>query len=497
MPLRLIAATALIAATTIAWADKPEVPAHLRTQVHMTPVEGLTDYPTLSLDALPVTGGRHYVAGWSRPLGDINQIGGLVVDDSGYTVAGTTLHAEDVRVRFNRDAVADLMNSPFSVATHGDEVFSTPQGRDIAVSLMHFTPDGERVWVSTFENDLVSAGPLTRLPDGRLLFALTPLVIDDGRAFSSFLFLISPDGAVLHRTELKDVLINGLLTTADGQVLAGVVRREVRKGEAAPGLRQYAWFLDAKGQRRRQQLLAEYPGDRLVYKVLSLIQEYDDAYVLSGGDSVFILDKHGGEPKQVDLHPSVDRYADYYIQAVHRDRQHNLIMLGFHGREKSPLMEMKLNYLQSVTRPTTPGQELSAANMRMHDNPMLRGIYDEMLNDLRAQTRERGIPFNAVFTPEEELINLIDPKERSTQHTMTGTGSDDGSLLIERIRNGMQTGYELLNPNGQLLIRAKAPAPFCAHACRLHGSTLVYLLWSQEQSAYYLQQGEFAPDSAE
>ena len=494
MRLRHLVIAALVAVSAPTWADKPDIPAQLRHQVRMTPAEGLPDYPTLALDDRPVVaGGGRYVSRWVRPLPQINQVGGVVADARGYAIVGTALHAEDVSVRFDRDAVARLMGSPFSLAGAGDDdaVFTTTGGGDIAVSLIQLTPEGEIAWVSTFENDLVSAGPLARLRDGRLLMALTPVVIEDDADFSSFLFIVSAEGKVLERREFRNVLFNGLAATADGRVLAGVVRREVPQGKREPSLRQYAWFLDGQGRRTGQVALADHPGDRLVYKVLSLIEEYDDAYVLSGGDSVFVLDKRGGEPQRAFLRPTQDLYADYHIQAVQRDRDHNLIMFGFHGREKSPLTQMQLDYLQSVTRPTTPGQELSEANMRMRKNPLLRGVYNDMLQDMRARSRERGTPFNAVLTTDGELINLVDRYEQSTEHTYAGAASTDGHLFMERIHDGAQAQYYLLDPEGQLLIRDQVALPMCERYCRLDGTTLVHIDAETERTGLVFKRGVF------
>jgi hypothetical protein len=491
MRILIMIATLLLASS--AWASKPEIPDNLRHHVRMTPLDGLPTYPSLELDDLPVAPTRQYVEGWEYPLKNINMVSAIIADDSGYYIAGTTLHAEDIDIEFNRSVIDDIMDDPYSVASSSDEVFTTVSGKDIALSLIHLAADGTLEWVSSFENDLVSSGPMIRLRDGRIVLALTPLIVDEASEFSSFLFFLSESGAILQRKEFRDELINSLFLTSDNQILAGIVRREIPPGKSQMDFRQYAYFLDTEGHKASQVDLADHPGDQLVFKALSLIKEYDDAYFFSGGDAVFKLSKKGEALEKTYLRPILDHHSDYHIKAFFRDNKHNLALLGFYGREKSLLAEMQVNHLQSITRPTRPSDELSPSYQRMLDNPLLRGVYNDMLSDMRAQIRERGTPFNALLTSDWTLINLIDPKQESTQYTYAGSSNADGTFLIEKIKNGKQEQFYLLGKDAKLSMRDrnKEQTPFCFNKCLLVGDKLLYLQWDDDLPGYSLHQGEF------
>jgi len=485
----------LILFTPSLWASSDDIPENLYHQIQVKPLDGLPHYPSLTLDNLPVLNTREYTDGWQHPLDNINQISALIADDSGYYIAGTTLHSEDINVQFNRHEIDDLLGSPSYIASTDKELFSTSTNKKIAVSLFHLNRQGELLWVNRLENDIVSSGPMVRLPDGRTLLAMTPLMLDEENGFSSFLFFISADGQTLQRHELPNTLINSLLLTSQGNILAGVVRREASEDSSSTTLRQYAYILNADGTLQNELLLANHPGGNLVYKVLSLSKEYEDSFVLSGGDSVFIIDKGEKPLERFFLHPTLDQYADYYINTFYRDNDKNLLIQGFYGREKSLLAEIKVNYLQSVTRPTNPVDELTPSYQRMLDNPLLRGIYNDMLSDMRHQIRERSTPFNAVLTHDRELINLVDLVEESTQHVYTGSVSENGLRLIERIYNGEQQ-YYLLDKDSHLLIRGQMPTSFCQHLCLLHDNTLMSLQWDDERG-YVLHQGEFTPTAVD
>ncbi len=497
MRILIMIATLLLASS--AWASKPEIPDNLRHHVRMTPLDGLPIYPSLELDDLPVPPTRQYVEGWEYPLKNINVVSAIIADDNGYYIAGTTLHSEDIGIEFNRSAIDDMLGSPFSVASSSDDAFSTVSGKNIAVSLFHLAHDGKLKWVSSFENNLVSSGSMIRLHDGRIVLALTPVTIEEASEFSSFLFFLSESGTILQRKEFRDELINSLFLTSENEILAGVVRREIPQGKSQMDFSQYAYFLDTDGHKASQVVLDDHPGDQLLYKALTLIKEYDDAFIFSGGDAVIELSKTGEALKKAFLRPILDNYSDYYINAFSRDDQRNLILLGFYGREKSPLAEMKVNYLQSVTRPTRPGDELSPSYQRMHDNPLLRGIYDEMLSDMRTQIRERGTPFNALLTSDWTLINLINPKQESRQYTYTGNTNADGTFLIEKIKNGKQEQFYLLGKDTKLSMRDRnrEQTPFCLNQCLLTGDKLLYLQWDDDLPGYSLHQGEFVPLSTQ
>ncbi len=486
----------LLMLTSPVQAGSSDIPAELMHHTRMQTLAGLPFHPSLEPEQLEVKQPYTYVEGWARPLPETSQVSDIIADESGYYVAGTRLYSEDIDVRFNRDAIAGLLGSPLSNGASEKEVFSTRVERDIAVSIFHFSPEGKTLWVSRLENDLVSSGPMALLPDGRLLLALTPLMLDENEPFSSFIFVLSPEGKVLERREFHDIQINSLLFTHAGEVLAGVLKREVPEGSRGMSFQQYALFLDQDVRVEREVLLAGHPGNGLAYKVLSLAREYDDVFVLAGGDAVFTLDKRGEKRSQAFLRPMLEESADYYIRALHRDRDRNLALLGFYGREQSPLAEMKLDYLQTVTRPTNPVDEISAANMQMHDNPLMRGIYNEMIGDMRSRIRERGTPFTAILSPAEtpELINLIDPDVESTQYSYVGADSRNGMFLIERIRDGLREAFYLLNAQGELLLSGEpSETAFCDDQCRLFDETLLSLQPDPMVSGYWLRQGRFVP----
>ncbi len=493
--MRTLTLTAMILLAPCLWASSNTIPDNLMHHLRMQPLDGLQAYPSLELDTLPSRNSRKYVPGWQHPLQNINHVSAIIADDSGYYIAGTTLHSDDIEVHFDRGAIDDLLSSPSSHGSTEMDLFSTSTPRKIAVSLYHLAADGSLLWVNRFDNDLVSSGPMVRLPDGQILLAMSPLIIDEESSFSSFLFFISAEGQILRRQEFHNELINSLMITTDGQVMAGVVRREIPPGKDYMTFRQYAYFLDREGSKQRQILLAKSPGIDLIYKALSLAKEYDDAFILSGGDSVFIIHKSGEPIQQTRLSPDLESYTDYYINAFYRDADKNLILLGFYGREKSHIAEIQLNYLQSVTMPTTPGLELTPAYQRMVDNPLLRGVYNDLLRDMRRRISEQGTPFNAVLTNKGELINLIDPEQESQQHAFTGSNAPDSLILIERIKNNEQQQYYLLDHDFNLLLRDKQTEPFCEDRCLLTDSSLVYLQWDKDLPGYQLHQGEFATTS--
>ncbi len=493
--MRTLTLTAMILLAPCLWASSNTIPDNLMHHLRMQPLDGLQAYPSLELDTLPSRNSRKYVPGWQHPLQNINHVSAIIADDSGYYIAGTTLHSDDIEVHFDRGAIDDLLSSPSSHGSTEMDLFSTSTPRKIAVSLYHLAADGSLLWVNRFDNDLVTSGPMVRLPDGRILLAMTPLLIDEENSFSSFLFVISAGGQILQRREFNNEILNSLMLTSAGEVLAGIVRRETVEGRSAKTLRQYAVFLDTEGRKQREVALAKHPGIKLVYKTLSLIKEYDDVFVLSGGDTVFTISKAGERLSQTQLSPSLESYAAYYINAFYRDADKNLILLGSYGREKSLIAEMQLNYLQSVTMPTTPGLELTPAYQRMVDNPLLRGVYNDLLRDMRRRISEQGTPFNAVLTNKGELINLIDPEQESQQHGFTGSNAPDSLILIERIKNNEQQQYYLLDHDFNLLLRDKQTEPFCEDRCLLTDSSLVYLQWDKDLPGYQLHQGEFATTS--
>ncbi len=474
-----------------------ELPQSLRHNIVVQPNEKMESYPTLVLDKLPVSANAKYVPGWKYPLHNINRVSAIIKSDDGYYIAGTVLNSGDINVSFDRGLVDDIFQGKSKKSQSSEDLFEVNIKKDIQISLIHLSHDGNVVWATTFENDLVTSGAMTLLPDSRILLALIPPVIDFDESFSSFLFVISKEGEIERRVELKDQLVNSLFTTSSGEILAGVVKREMNEERGVMTLRQYASFYDENINKINEITIAGHPGRRQAYEVLSIAKEYDDAYILSGGDKIVTLNKEDLNVTLDEILPDYDKGTEYYINQFNRDSQDNLTILGFYGRAGSPLAEMQYNYLQSVSRPTVPGQELSPSTRKLAKNPMLRMIYDEILSDFRGRTTERGDPFHAVLAKDGNLINIIDKDQGSKQHAYTGAVSKDGLFLIERIKNREQKAYYLLNSDSKLLLRGKSLQPFCNFRCNLFGSTLLNVRWDNDLQGFVMQQGEFQIDVQE
>jgi hypothetical protein len=460
----------------------------------MEPSEKMEHYPTLVLDKLPVTANAKYVPGWKYPLNNINRVSAIIKGDDGYYIAGTALNSGDISVSFDRGLVDDIIQGKAKKSQTSEDLFEVNITKDIQVSLIHLGHDGKVIWATTFENDLVTSGPMTLLPNGKILLSLIPPVIDSDQSFSSFLFVISKEGEIERRIELKDQLINSLLLTSSGEMLTGVVKRQMSEERSVMTLRQYAVFYDENINNTKEVALSGYPGRRQIYEVLSIAKEYDDAYILSGGDEIITLNKGDLSVTLVEIMPDYDKSTEYYVNQFNRDSSKNLTILGFYGRTGSLLTEMQYNFLQSVSRPTEPGHELSPSTMKLAKNPLLRMIYDEILSDFRGRTTERGDPFHAVLTNDGNLINIIDKDESSKQHAYTGAVSKDGLFLIERIKNREQKAYYLLDSDSNLLLRDKSLQPFCNSLCNLFGSTLLNVRWDKDLPGFVIQQGEFQID---
>jgi len=482
--------------TVHAWATARAVSSTFRHHTMMAPAGGWKSYPTLELDQLPVAGNWHYVKGWRRPLHDINRVSAIVHDASGYYIAGTTVNFRNIQVTFNHKAVDSVLGGYFGDASSGNKsVFSVKAAHKIAVTLFHLSPDGKVLWARTFKNDLVDSGPMTRLKDGRLLLALTPLMVDKDTEFSSFLFFISADGKIEKREQFKNVLFNSLLATANGEVLAGVVRRERLKGKSKMGLDQYAYFLDSNGRKRRDVYLSDGPGDGVVFNALTVAKEYSDAYVLGGANSVFTISKQGKATQWTFLMPYFHGDGDYYLKALRRDRHKNLALFGTYGHQANPVAETELNDLRSVTGPTAD-PDLTNANIRLRRNPLLRSVYNQTLEEMKASAERSGRPFDAVVTADQRLINVIDRHQQNSLFGYAGAGSDHGLFLIERIGGRREQKYYLLDAKERLLGRGKLAVPLCEYRCRLYGSTLVHLEWDPKLPGFSVDEGKFAPAKA-
>jgi hypothetical protein len=451
------------------------LPKELDENIKMKAINNVPSFETLLPDE-NVKSSLKFKDVWKANVPNVNSVSSMIKIDGGYLLCGSTLSSETISLNFNKTAFAEVLNGSSSLRTPSDkEYFSISKG-EILVSLLAYSNEGKLLFKSEFKNKMVSPSSL----DGRILMSLTPLYIEQDSPFESFIFIYSKEGKLIAKKSFKNRIINSMIETENEDILCGTIKSEKKKEKYSSSMRtaleEYVLLLNTNLKKKKDIKLDSESSFRVAYDALTDVVETSDAYVFSGVAEFVKVEKDISSAKAYFIRPYLGK-GEYFVDVLHEDANKNLLIFGYFGRKGNHLQKMRIQYLQSVSRPADITESLNPAARKLRNNPAMRMVYNEMLSDLREETSTDEDPFRAVYTHDGEFImkrETISYEDVSYK----GTSEKGGSTYVEILDmhaynfNGVTKYRQYMYDNkAKTIMVDSSKQALCEYECLLTGTT--------------------------
>ena len=462
--------------------SKPDLPKNLAQTIRLDPIDGIPRLLHREMEISPRYTDAAFQIEWQRNLPTLDRVSDLQITPEGYLVAGATLFTQDLYITLDGESLKTLRHGPGKTATHDSDLFKGVS-YGIGNALFSYTPSGVLRWVFTFENDALTSGPVTRLHDGSLLFALSPLYLDQDTPLHSVILHLSKEGKLLGRSHLARTRIASMTTDAKGRVVAGGLKRSGKSTE----LRPFLFLLDKKGKLQKELPLGGAIEPPTYYDSLSRLIEHGRYYYLGGGNTLYRIGTETLKIEPLPLTPTGKGKEHYHVQSILPGATGYLYLLGYYGQGETPYLQTEMHRLQRMMN-----EEHLYAGYRERTS-LLADVHAESLKRIEEEITLNRLELKAAVTPEWELINPMDMKADRNRHLLTGDIDRTRRLFIESSGGDKEAATQyILDEKGLLLLRTTVTPPYCRYGCRLTDEGLLYLVYDAGKGGYILSQGRFS-----
>jgi len=416
--------------------------------------------------------------GFSSEIKDLNSIHTLITSDDGFYISGNSLTTDNVSIDFNEQAFINVVSgSGFYSSSTQKEVFSL-NSKNILVSILHYSKDGELLWRSDFPNDFLSSSAMVRLKNGTILLALTPVYIEKDREFYSYIFVYSKNGKLISKRKYKNYIINSMIVTPQNKILCGTSKKVGKK------YIKTLLLVDSEGFKEKDIDLKSQINDEDIYDILNLITKISDGYFLGDVDSIIKLDDNLEVVGQFYLGPYLDKYSSYFVNFVHEDKDKNIHIIGNYGHKLNVLQKMKFDKLKRLNNPRGIEEQLNPASRTLTKNTALSMAYDEALREMEKYNQERKHGYSGIFTKDSQFLTLIKKDDYGQDKKFFGTSKSGGFMYVEYLENGKNGARQFLfDDNAKLIKSSRYSKLLCDIKCVIQDKNLFYISSDENTSS--------------